>query len=309
MSAAPTSEESADFDRTAAAVLSMTSQMTEEPTRTIQGEIPLIDASGVENRERAFRAVDGRYHVRNVTVPSLIPYLPDPEIATGSAALVAPGGGFRMLSMDAEGHEVAEWLRSRGVAAFVLKYRLRHTGDTHEEFAEDLVASLLDAARTGSSASTTAPTEPAFRASAVADVTTALDVIRERAEEWNIDAHRVGAVGFSAGAYVLTWALTNSAERLNALACIYGGHVDSSQLPDTAPPLFAAVGARDALCASDVLTVVEAWRSKNLSVEAHLYDSDAHGFGIVRLGLPTDAWSDRFEEWLARIAFLDVVPT
>jgi acetyl esterase/lipase len=62
-------------------------------------------------------------HLVNVTTPTLTAYLPDPSTATGTAVIIAPGGGFVFLGMNSEGHDVAKWLVTRGIAAFVLKYR------------------------------------------------------------------------------------------------------------------------------------------------------------------------------------------
>ena len=67
--------------------------------------------------------------IRNVSDPTIEAYLPDPKIATGTGVVIAPGGGFHMLSYDNEGVEVAKWLNSIGIAAFVLRYRLLPTGD------------------------------------------------------------------------------------------------------------------------------------------------------------------------------------
>ena len=66
--------------------------------------------------------------VRNVTQPTLTAYLPAPSFVTGTGVIVSPGGAFHFLSIDLEGTDVARWLNARGVAAFVLKYRLIHTG-------------------------------------------------------------------------------------------------------------------------------------------------------------------------------------
>src|SRR5690554_3885335 len=72
--------------------------------------------------------------VRNVTSPSITPFLPDPEKATGAAVVVAPGGAFMLLSVDHEGWAVARWLAERGIAAFVLKYRLHPTPSDDDAF-------------------------------------------------------------------------------------------------------------------------------------------------------------------------------
>src|SRR4051812_34996499 len=75
----------------------------------------------------AWHSQYGSMFARNVTVATLTPFLPDPAKATGTAVVVAPGGGFRTLSMENEGWDVARALAARGVAAFVLKYRLNPT--------------------------------------------------------------------------------------------------------------------------------------------------------------------------------------
>jgi hypothetical protein len=75
----------------------------------------------------AWHSQYGSQFARNVTVATLTPFLPDPAKATGTAVIVAPGGGFTTLSMQNEGWDVAKALAARGVAAFVLKYRLNQT--------------------------------------------------------------------------------------------------------------------------------------------------------------------------------------
>ncbi|MEM7511596.1 MAG: alpha/beta hydrolase, partial [Bacteroidota bacterium] len=67
--------------------------------------------------------------VSNVSSPSLIAYLPEADKANGTALIIAPGGGFHTLSIDNEGNDVAKWCTDRGIAAFVLKYRLVPTGE------------------------------------------------------------------------------------------------------------------------------------------------------------------------------------
>jgi hypothetical protein len=67
---------------------------------------------------------DGNHRVMNVRTPTLTVYLPDPSTATGTAVIIAPGGGFVWLSIDSEGYDVAKWLAARGIASIVLKPRL-----------------------------------------------------------------------------------------------------------------------------------------------------------------------------------------
>src|SRR4051812_21782799 len=139
----------------------------------------------------------GSAFARNVTEATLTPFLPDAAKATGAAVIVAPGGGFRTLSMANEGWDVAKALAARGIAAFVLKYRLNQTPASLEEFSR--------------------PTPPPARANfsermatlgpQIADARAAFALVRARSSEWKIDPKRIGMVGFSAGA-LLTMATT-----------------------------------------------------------------------------------------------------
>jgi acetyl esterase/lipase len=92
-----------------------------EPDAIVLNTGGVRDATGPESWFEQY----GDPFVRNVTVATLTPVLPDPDKATGAAVIVAPGGGFLFLSMGNEGWEVARALADRGVAAFVLKYRTR----------------------------------------------------------------------------------------------------------------------------------------------------------------------------------------
>ena len=89
----------------------------------------------------------GSVFARNVTIATLTPFLPDPGKATGAAVIVAPGGGFRTLSMNNEGWDVARALADKGVAAFVLKYRLNQTPQDMGEFARSMAQMFSEGAR------------------------------------------------------------------------------------------------------------------------------------------------------------------
>src|SRR5579871_2704276 len=101
------------------------------------GAIPLYlspPAGGPAGPEIWDRTGLGAYFARNVSKPTLIPFLPSKEKATGAAVLVAPGGGFYFLVMTDEGFKVAQWLADNGVAAFVLKYRVETSPADEGEF-------------------------------------------------------------------------------------------------------------------------------------------------------------------------------
>ena len=139
-------------------------------------EIPLWPngapgSEGKTDKEVVRTSASGEISVWSIHNPSLTPYLPPKEKATGTAMLVIPGGGHRNLAITHEGYNVARWLSERGIAAFVLKHRLaRETNSTYKIEVESF-----------------------------ADTQRAMRLIRSRAQEWNIDKARVGAIGFSAG--------------------------------------------------------------------------------------------------------------
>ena len=149
-------------------------------------EVPLWPggAPGSEGKplkEVLTTSASGELSVAGIHNPSITPYLPARDKATGLAILVIPGGGHRVLAITHEGYNVAEWLRDHGIAAFVLKHRLaREANSTYRIDVESF-----------------------------ADTKRALRLIRSRAAEWNIDPGRVGAIGFSAGGELVSMASTS----------------------------------------------------------------------------------------------------
>src|SRR6185437_16705367 len=101
----------------------------------------------------------GKNFARNVTIATLTPFLPDASKATGTAVIVAPGGGFRSQSMENEGSDVARALAAKGVAAFVLKYRLIPTPPDIGAFEQSMAQMFAGAGRPrgGSAAPSLAP--------------------------------------------------------------------------------------------------------------------------------------------------------
>ncbi|MDZ5076705.1 alpha/beta hydrolase [Nesterenkonia sp. HG001] len=266
-------------------------------------EIPLRPTDDTPDQEQALRRTDGGFRLRNVTRPTLIPFLPDPGTATGAAVLIAPGGAFLKLSMDSEGADVAHLLRERGVAAFVLKYRLGHTGETIEDFGRHLANAF-----TPREDHDVVDTRGGHQRLAVDDVETGLALIRDRAGQWGLDPARVSAIGFSAGAYAVSAAVSaaDPANRPAALACIYGGRLPGPPAEGAGhlPDLFTVVDVHDPLCAAHVLELISTWRTAGASVEGHIYPGALHGFGARATGTPVDAWLDLWFEWLDRQGLL-----
>jgi acetyl esterase/lipase len=275
--------------------------------------IPL-NTGGVEGsaaREIWFRQW-GDPMVRNVTTATLTPFLPDPDKANGAAVIVAPGGGFMWLSMGNEGWEVAEALRARGVAAFVLKYRLRPTAPTAAEFEQQMNNLFAGAARppppppAAGGAAPPAGGPFAFSlADQVEDATAAFAMIRARAAEWHVDPNRIGMVGFSAGAGT-TMATTMQAPdtRPAFIAPIYGG-MGAVTVPANAPPMFVALAADDPLFGATDFGLVQSWRAAGRPVELHYYQTGGHGFGLGNPDRTSNIWFESFMHWLEVNDFLE----
>jgi acetyl esterase/lipase len=229
--------------------------------------------------------------VRNVAQPSLEVYLPDPKLATGAAVIVAPGGGFHMLSIANEGRDVARWLNSLGVAAFVLKYRLTPTGD---DFPAPLLALL---AHPADMQAQIAPLRPLD----TADGEQAVRLVRANARKWRIAPNRVGMMGFSAGGAVTVWTILQDHpdSRPDLAMAIYPGALpDPIAVPARAPPLFVLAAEDDRLAGPDSKRLDAAWKARGLASELQLYPKGGHGFGIAKRGAVTDDWPVRAEAWL-----------
>lgn len=232
--------------------------------------------------------------IRNVTFPTLTPVLPDPAKANGAAVIVAPGGGFMMLSMQNEGWRVARALADRGVAAFVLKYRLNPTPREDAAFVQEL-GKMMGAARQG------AGSRPELRdPGAGADALAALALVRSRATEWRVDPRRVGMIGFSAGAMTALKAVLDApqpAARPDFFGFIYGP-MEKIAVPADAPPMFAALAIDDPLFGGGEMGIVSAWHAAKRPVELHLYQSGGHGFGLGQPGTTPAGMMDQFLAWM-----------
>lgn len=241
--------------------------------------------------------------VRNVSTPTLEVFAPAGEPG-GSAVIIAPGGAFYYLSIDHEGTELARRMAARGVAAFVLRYRVRRTPEDDAEMLrlDRELAEHLE--RTGPGASQRERIGQAAveaRALAEEDGRQAIRFLRARARDWAIDAERIGFVGFSAGAGVAVAAATATerGSRPDFVAALYGPRPEEMIVPQDAPVLFLGHVSDDPVVpASESVALWEAWRATRQPVELHLFRSGGHGFGTKRQGADSDAWLDLFERWL-----------
>ena len=234
----------------------------------------------------------GSVFARNVTVATVTPFLPDPVKATGAAVIVAPGGGFQTLSMNNEGWDVARALAGKGVAAFVLKYRLTPTPQDLAEFAHPAVrhAPALDLAPQ------------------IADARAAFALVRTHARAWRVDPDRIGMAGFSAGAMLAMQTVLHGQDARPAfIADIYGPlapvSAPAAVLADL-PPLFVALAADDPLFGNAGYGLIDSWRAAKRPVEFHLYEQGGHGFGMYQKTTTSTGWFDDFARWLGMHGYL-----
>ena len=253
---------------------------------------------------------DGRMTtmLRNISTPTLTAYRPDAAKANGVGVIVCPGGGWQILAWQHEGTEVAEWLAARGYTAFLLKYRVTATPADPEVFARQSAAAAASLARPLPAAETPRSLDPIVRLhgllegqrAAAEDGRRALALVRKTAGDYGIDPGKVGLIGFSAGAFLVTdVAMDPGGPPPAFVAPIYGGETRGLPVPADAPPLFTAVTQDDRMLVSVVRGLVDDWFAADRPVECHLYARGNHGFGMARQGLPVDGWIDRFGAWLA----------
>jgi acetyl esterase/lipase len=245
--------------------------------------------------------------ITNVSDPTLTVFLPAEDVATGAAALIAPGGALRVLAFDNEGVKVAEWLNERGIAGFVLKYRtLQQDPDAPRGPPPGMpgaAAGPRNELVIVNANANPAPDDAALGEVlelAVADAQAALRLIRQRASDWRIDPARVGIIGFSAGGGVAvgTALAAKSDASPDFLVSVYGPSLQDVNVPEHAPPLFVAVGATHFNVTNGCLALFAAWKAAGMPAEIHVYDGISGGFGMTKRGQPVDGWTDRLYEWL-----------
>jgi endo-1,4-beta-xylanase len=240
--------------------------------------------------------------VYNIHDPSITPFLPSKETATGCAVIIAPGGGHMFLTIDREGYDLARWLADHGVAAFVLKYRL----------ARDL----------GTPAGQPQPYTVAINAAA--DAQRAVRLVRSRAADWGVNPDHVGLIGFSAGGEVAADLITNDDagnstapdpldrldSRPNFVAFAYPGmpaswRADTWTPPKDMPPTFLLCASGDRPNISEFLPAFYLTLKKaSVPVELHIFNQGGHGFGVRPWSYSVAIWPVLFRGWLNDRGFL-----
>lgn len=227
--------------------------------------------------------------VRNVTRPALYAVLPRKGRGNGKAVIIAPGGGYRFVSMDSEGFRVADRLAQAGYTAFVLKYRTLVTPRDTDANLRELAALFGNLGKS----------ELAELPAAVDDLAASLDLVRQRAAEWRIDATRIHVIGFSAGARTSVRMLEQKSQAAQArsIALMYPP-MSQTASGGPRPPLFLGIAADDPLFRQGGLNLVAEWLKQSTNVEFHLYSGGGHGFGMRPQGTTSDHWIEHYLSWL-----------
>ncbi|MGB9625559.1 MAG: alpha/beta hydrolase [Phycisphaerae bacterium] len=248
--------------------------------------------------------------------PTLTIYLPPKDKATGAAVVICPGGGYGNLAMDHEGHQVARWLNSFGVAGLILTYRHHGTGYAHP-------APLLDAQR-------------------------AIRTVRARAKEWGIKPDRIGILGFSAGGHLASTAGTHfdkgdpgAKDPIDRVSCrtdfmvlvypvisftewyahkgsrknLLGEDPDPRLVeslsnekqvtPDTPPTFLVHTSGDTGVPAENSVAFYLALRKAGVPAEMHIFARGEHGFGLGKKGDAVAVWPSLCVEWMRGLGVLN----
>jgi acetyl esterase/lipase len=286
--------------------------LSQQEIKLYPGEIPNSKSSAdQEKREQS----EGIVRVSQISRPTLTVFLPSKEKANGTAVIICPGGGYWINAISHEGTDVAKKFNEWGVAALVLKYRIPNEATMINKE----IGPLQDAQR-------------------------AIQLVRERSQEWKINPDRIGIMGFSAGGHLASTAGTHFNKavienptgislRPDFMVLIYPvisfqdavGHSGSrNQLigtnpakekiewysnemqvsTDTPPAFLVHASDDDAVKSENSIVFYQALRKKNIPVELHIYQKGGHGFGMKN---PTtsDSWMDRLQSWMKANAWLN----
>jgi len=257
--------------------------------------------------------IEPQYHIliiSNVTRPTLTIFLPPKEKANGTAVVIVPGGGYHIVAASHEGYDVAKKFNEMGVAAFVVKYRIPDD------------QSMID--------KTIGPFQDAQRA---------IQIVRQRAKEWNIKPNHVGIMGFSAGGHLASTvgthfnkAVIDNKNKINLrpdfMILVYPvisfsdsiGHIGSRDnligkkpspediktysnelqvTPQTPPTFLVHAKDDDVVKVENSVDFYDALKKNNVPAEIYLYEKGGHGFGMNN-ETSSVKWMDLVHQWMLK---------
>lgn len=263
------------------------------------------EAPGDKQRPAGSETANAAGHLSQIEVPQYQVYLPDKAKATGAAVVVLPGGGYGIVAIQHEGHELAKWFAERGIAGIVVKYRVPN----------QFPSPFLDARR-------------------------AIRTVRSHATEWGVDPNKVGIMGFSAGGHLASLCTTRfddtfpdqeNRDEIDKLSArpdfsmlIYPvismgefGHVGSRNnllgpkptpeqiekystekaVTANTPPVFLLSTSDDFVDCRNSLNFAAACKANKVPVTLHLFEKGGHGYGLHGKG-ELEKWPDLLDGWL-----------
>jgi acetyl esterase/lipase len=234
--------------------------------------------------------------ISNVGDPTITIYKASEEVASGSAMIVCPGGGYNILAYNLEGDEVCLWLNDLGITAVLLKYRVprREGKEKHE-------APLQDLQR-------------------------AISYVRANANQLNIDRNKIGVMGFSAGAHLAVMASNSfnhrtypAIDEIDKVSCrpnfcllVYPAYLDNGTMQlapeinvtSRTPPTMLIQTQDDKSYINSSLVYYNALKEAGVRAWMHLYNKGGHGYGLRDTGAIVNSWPDRAEDWFHEIGMI-----
>jgi acetyl esterase/lipase len=281
-----------------------------QTTFPLYGDQPIPNSIEGPNEEKSEIGEHGILRISKVSVPTLMAYLPEEGKANGQAIIICPGGGYSILAAGHEGSDVAKEFSKRGVAAFVLHYRL----PSDERMVDKTIGPLQDAQK-------------------------AIQLVRENAKEWNINPGQVGILGFSAGGHLASTTGTHfhqtqidnpkgTSLKPDFMVLVYPvisfdpaiGHTGSvknllgenppqamldkfsneKQVSSDTPPVYLVHAKDDGVSIQNSYVFEAALKEKGIEVGTTYFETGGHGFGMVNPD-SNIFWVDEVEIWVQKL--------
>ncbi|MBP5375941.1 MAG: alpha/beta hydrolase fold domain-containing protein [Bacteroidaceae bacterium] len=241
--------------------------------------------------------------------PSIQVFLPSADKANGCAVILCPGGGMRALSWESDVEQMAAFLNERGIAAIGLKYHL-NTGSFPQGMKMSPMVDVTHLERFPQADANPMhyPAGDSILQLAANDAKAAIRLVRQHAQDWHLDTHKIGYLGFSAGggvAIAATIQATDPVERPDFLCTNFGPSLMPVQVPNPAPPLLIMTRAEHPNVAAGLVNLFLEWKKAGGNAELHLYGDGSGPYTLMpQTGrTTTESWSQQLLLWLEAKGF------
>lgn len=241
--------------------------------------------------------------------PSIQVFLPSADKANGCAVILCPGGGMRALSWESDVEQMAAFLNERGIAAIGLRYHL-NTGSFPQGMKMSPMVDVTHLERFPQADANPMhyPAGDSILQLAANDAKAAIRLVRQHAQDWHLDTHKIGYLGFSAGggvAIAATIQATDPVERPDFLCTNFGPSLIPVQVPNPAPPLLIMTRAEHPNVAAGLVNLFLEWKKAGGNAELHLYGDGSGPYTLMpQTGrTTTESWSQQLLLWLEAKGF------